>query len=86
MGGNILNRKSFKREATLWVYAKDSDKWIDGYNAWYSRDEITPMLYGFGAYEEKREQFIDFKTMQLHMLRGEHMANPIIRQQLKGVK
>ena len=79
---NWLNRKPFKDNATIWVYAKDSQKWIDGYKAWYSRDEITPMLYGFGAYEEKKDKFIDFKTMQLHMLRGEHMGNPIIRQQL----
>jgi hypothetical protein len=79
---NWLNRKSFKDKATIWVYAKDSHKWIDGYRAWYSRDETTPMLYGFGAYERRQEQFIDFKTMKLHMLRGEHMGNPIIRQQL----
>ncbi|MCK5855059.1 MAG: hypothetical protein KAG56_07550 [Sulfurovaceae bacterium] len=84
-GGMVdwLDRKSFKNEAILWIYAKDTKKWIDTQKAWYSRDEKTPMLYGFGAYEQKKEKLIDFKTMQLHMLRGEHMANPTIRQQLE---
>ena len=84
-GGMVdwLDRKSFKNEAILWIYAKDTKKWIDAQKAWYSRDEKTPMLYGFGAYEQKKEKLIDFKTMQLHMLRGEHMANPTIRQQLE---
>ena len=87
-GGMVdwLNRKSFKNDATIWIYAKDTKRWIDGYEAWYSRDEKTPMLYGFGAYENKKEKLINFKTMQLHMLRGEHMANPIIRQQLQKGK
>ena len=83
-GGMVswLNRKSFKNEATIWVYAKDSKKWLMAEKAWYSRDEKTPMLYGFGAYEHQKDKLIDFKTMQLHMLRGEHMANPTIRKQL----
>lgn len=83
-GGMVawLDRKSFRDKATIWIYAKDTKKWIDGERAWYSRNETTPMLYGFGAYENKKEKLIDFKTMRLHMLRGEHMANPTIRQQL----
>ena len=87
-GGMVewLNRKSFKNEAILWIYAKDTKRWIDAKKAWYSRDEKTPMFYGFGAYEHKRDKLIDFKTMQLHMLRGETMANPTIRQQLEKGK
>lgn len=83
-GGMVswLNRKGFKNEAIIWVYAKDSKKWIDAKKAYYSRDEETPMHYGFGAYEHQKENLIDFKTMELHMLRGEHMANPTIRKQL----
>ena len=83
-GGMVawLNRKEFKNRATIWINAKDSKKWIDAKKAYYSRDEETPMHYGFGAYEHQKENLIDFKTMQLHMLRGEHMANPTIRKQL----
>ena len=83
-GGMVswLERKSFKNKATIWTYAKDTKRWIEGEKAWYSRDEETPMLYGFGAYEHKKDKLIDFKTMQLHMLRGEHMANSMIRKQL----
>lgn len=83
-GGMVawLDRKAFKDEAVIWVHAKDSNKWIDGYKAWYSRDEETPMLYGFGAYEKQQKGFVPFETMKLHMLRGETMVNPSVRKQL----
>jgi len=40
------------------------------------------MHYGFGAYEKKRDNTISFEQMRLLTLRGETMANPIIRKQL----
>jgi hypothetical protein len=79
---NWLQNKQFKDEAVIWVRTKDTKKYIDGRTAWYSRTDITPMLYGFGAYEKKQEKFIDFDTMYLHMVRGEHLANPYIKKQL----
>ncbi|MCH9741298.1 MAG: hypothetical protein K0U38_10760 [Epsilonproteobacteria bacterium] len=83
-GGMIkwLESKNFKKDAIIWVNSLDSKKWIDGRKAYYTRDEETPMLYGFGAYEKNRDNLIDFKEMQLLTLRGETMANPTIRQQL----
>jgi hypothetical protein len=87
-GGMVewLERKAFKDDATIWIYAKDTKRWIDAHKAWYSRDEDTPMHYGFGAYENKKDNLIDFQTMKLHMLRGENMANPTIRKQLQKGK
>lgn len=83
---NWLKNKPFKDSATIWVMAKDTKKWIDGRTAWYSRTDTTPMFYGFGAYEEKQDGFIDFNTMFLHMVRGEHLGNPKIKKMLLGDK
>jgi hypothetical protein len=82
-GGMVhwLENKTFKNEAVIWVMSRDTNKWINGRTAWYSTNEITPMLYGFGAYETKIKDLIDFKTMSLYMLRGETMANPLIKKQ-----
>jgi len=78
------NNIKFKNEATLWVYSNDTKKYINARNAWYSRTESTPMGYGFGAYEEKQEKFIDFDTVVLKMIRGENLTNPYIRKELVG--
>jgi copper chaperone NosL len=81
---NWLSNKPFKKEAKIWVMSKDTNQWIDGRNAWYSRTENTPMNYGFGAYEKKEDSLINFQTMSLHMLRGEHLGNPQIKKELLG--
>jgi hypothetical protein len=77
-----IENKKFKENATIWVMTKDTKKYINGRKAWYSRTDETPMHYGFGAYEIKQNGFIDFKTMSLYMLRGEHLGNPLIKKQL----
>ena len=89
-GGMVhwLENKSFKDDAIIWVMTKDTNRYIDGRFAWYSRTDDTPMHYGFGAYEYKKskEKLIDFNTMFLHMVRGEHLANPKIKKLLLGSK
>ena len=79
---NWIKNKSFKDDATIWVMAKDTKRYINGKTAWYSRTDITPMFYGFGAYENKAEGLISFDTMFLHMVRGEHLGNPKIKKML----
>jgi hypothetical protein len=79
-----LEDKSFKEEAVIWVMSRDAQEWIDAKEAFYSRNEITPMGYGFGAYKEKREGFVDFDEMRLKTLRGETMNNPKLKKQLLG--
>ena len=81
---NWLKNKTFKDEAVIWVMTKDTKKYIDAKKAWFSRTDNTPMLYGFGAYEKKKEGFVDFETMSLLMLRGENLTNPSIKKQLLG--
>jgi len=81
-----LEERTFKDEAVIWVYALDSKRWIDGKKAFYTRDEETPMHYGFGAYAKPSDDKISFKEMQQYTLRGETMLNPKIRQQLLAQK
>ena len=85
-GGFIhwLEDKPFKDTAVIWVMSKDTQKWINAREAYYSLNDITPMGYGFGAYEKNNESFVDFNNMRLKMLRGETMNNPKIRKKLLG--
>ncbi len=77
-----LEDKSFKKDVIIWVMSRDSKKWIDGKKAFYSLNDITPMGYGFGAYEFKKDDFVTFEIMRLKMLRGETMNNPLIKKEL----
>jgi len=79
-----LKDKPFAKDAVIWVRSRDTNRWIDAKKAYYSVNEITPMGYGFGAYEKRGEGMIDFDTMRLRVLRGETMKDPKIRQQLLG--
>lgn len=81
---NWLKDKEFQDDVVIWVMSKDTKKWVDGKKAFYSLNDITPMGYGFGAYENKTENYVDFETMKLKMLRGETMNNPQIRKKLLG--
>ncbi len=81
---NWLKDKKFQDDVVIWVMSKDTKKWIDAKMAFYSVNEITPMGYGFGAYENKNKNFINYETMKLRVLRGETMANPLIRKRLLG--
>ncbi len=79
-----LQNKENQDQFIQWVYTLDTSKWIDATKAWYSKRDHTPMEYGFGAYENKQKDFIDFKTMQLKMYRGETLQNPKIKNILLG--
>ncbi|GGD37554.1 hypothetical protein GCM10012288_09570 [Malaciobacter pacificus] len=81
---NWIQNKSFKDSAKIWVMTKDTKKYIDGRTAWYSRNDITPMGYGFGAYENKQDGFISYDEMSIKMLRGENLNNPYIKKELLG--
>ena len=79
-----LKDKDFKDEVVIWAMSRDTHRWIDARKAFYSLNDITPMGYGFGAYEKDAAGRVDFKTMRLRMLRGETLNNPFIRQQILG--
>ncbi|MCW8894376.1 MAG: hypothetical protein OQK48_04990 [Sulfurimonas sp.] len=85
-GGMVkwLEDKEFKNSAKIWVKTRDTKKWIQARKAHYSLTDTTAMGYGFGAYENKKDSYVDFDTMRLRMLRGETLNNPSIRKQLLG--
>ena len=82
-----LKDKPFKESAVIWVRSRDTNRWIDAKKAFYSINELTPMGYGFGAYEHKKEMqppMISYDEMVLKTLRGETMKDPKIRKKLLG--
>ncbi|QOY53755.1 hypothetical protein HUE87_07545 [Candidatus Sulfurimonas marisnigri] len=85
-GGMIkwIEDKEFKSDAKIWVMSRDTKEWIDARSAFYSLTDDTPMGYGFGAYEFKKDLHVDFATMRLRMLRGETLKNPRIKKHLLG--
>jgi copper chaperone NosL len=68
----------------LWVFSRDSKRYVDGFSAWYSLRDETPMQYGFAAYEQTQEGFIAYEQMRLRMLRGENLSDPRVRKILLG--
>ncbi len=79
-----LEHNKHRDEMVLWVYTRDTEEWLDGRLAWYSRSDNTVMNYGFAAYSQKDEGRIPFDEMYRKMLRGENLTNPYIRKELLG--
>ncbi|WP_306529145.1 hypothetical protein [Campylobacter sp.] len=75
-----LMRQKNRDEIVVWVYSQDTEKYIIAKDAWYSRVEITPMGYGFGAYEFHNYGRSDYyyDEIVLCAARGETLLNPLI--------
>ena len=71
-----LEDKDFKNKVKIFVWAKDTKKWIDGKKAYYTTTENTPMKHGFGAYKYKKDGMITFMQMYERVLHNETLANP----------
>jgi len=89
--GNVflwLERQKNKDEIVVWVYTQDTERYVLAKEAWYSRVEITPMGYGFGAYEFRLYGTADyyFKEVQLFALRGETLLHPMVNSLLMDNK
>ncbi len=61
---------------------KDTGRWIKAEHAWYSRIDQTPMGYGFGAYENRSDELLDYERMSELMLQGRHLHDPFIKKSL----
>ena len=70
--------------ADIWVYTRDTNRWIEAKKAHYSRTDATPMGYGFGAYEKPAKDRIAFEKMRLMVLQGLTLKDPKIRKKLLG--
>jgi copper chaperone NosL len=71
-------------EMHIWIYTRDSEKWMNGRKAWFSRNDKTTMAYGFGNYSSPADDRITFNEMLQLMWRGEHLRNPETRRLLNG--
>ena len=71
-------------KANLWVYTRDTNRWVEARKARYSQTDPTPMGYGFGAYEKAGPGRIGFDEMRLRVLRGLTLRDPKIRKKLLG--
>jgi hypothetical protein len=63
----------------------DTNKWLNVNEAWYSKIAQSPMGYGFGAYELKEENFVNYEEMKILMLQGKNLHDPFIRKKLLGI-
>ncbi|WP_456451387.1 hypothetical protein [Hydrogenimonas sp.] len=70
--------------AKIFVYTRDTKRWIPAQKAHYSQTDPTPMGYGFGAYEKDAKDRIPFEEMRLRVLRGLTLKDPKIRKKLLG--
>jgi len=70
------------KDTTIWFFTQDTKTWKKVEDVFFSISDSTPMHYGFGAYENKKDGFISFDEMTLKMLRGENMTNPKIRKKI----
>ena len=77
-------KKEAKKLNHAEVFTKDTHKYINATDAYYSNNERTPMGYGFTAYEHQKKGYIKFEEMRLKMLRGENLHNPKIRKRILG--
>ena len=84
IGCMILWAKDDKLPKKSRIFTNDTHKYIEAEKLHYTFNEKTPMSYGFGAYEDQKEDTITFDEVVMRVLRGEHMANPKIRKQILG--
>ena len=71
-----------KNSIKLWIYTDDTHRYIDAKKAWYKLGDKTPMGYGFGAYEKKPKDAVDFNTFVVMVQRGETLQNPAVRKRV----
>lgn len=68
--------------AVMLTKTLDTHLWINVKEAWYTRVASSPMGYGFAAYENKKESFIDYEEMKLLMLQGKNLHDPFVKKKL----
>jgi len=80
----ISQHKINPNNVKIWVFSRDTKRWIDAKKAYYSLSDATPMGYGFGAYEIKGKDMIKFDEMRMNVLRGLTLKDPRIRKKILG--
>lgn len=68
------NKTSWKDTAIIFVNDAKTGQWIDARKAFYDVENITPMAYGYGAHEERKnipegQEIIDFDEVTQRVLK-----------------
>jgi len=73
-----LNDKAWAgdKETEIWVmnYVNKTE-WLDARSAYFVPGYLSPMAYGFAAFEKERPMSVDFKTMLEKVLKKKVMIN-----------
>ncbi len=77
-----LRERQLLRPPVLWVYTRDTGRWIPARKAWYGVRDATPMGYGFGVREHRCARCLPYREMRRRVLQGESLLNPRIRKRL----
>jgi copper chaperone NosL len=79
-----INQIDESESFTVWVFARDTQSWINGRTAWYSRTDETPMRFGFAAYSKRKSDHIDYAEMLELISQGKSLKDPETRELLLG--
>jgi nitrous oxide reductase accessory protein NosL len=47
------NHIKWQKEAIIWITDVETGKWIDAKTAFYDKENVTPMAYGFSAHKNR---------------------------------
>lgn len=62
----------WNKKAILWITDAKSGEWIDAKKAYYTSENVTPMVYGFLAYKNKpdtQNEIIDFDEVSKRIIK-----------------
>ncbi len=75
----------WKEKAIIWITDAKSGKWIDAKKAKYTDDSITPMAFGFAAFDPldapKNHKLHDFKYIVKKVFEIEKLNTQKVREQ-----
>ena len=79
VGGAVLwlEEQTWKddEKTEVWVASHKTGEWLNAKNAWYVRENHTPMDYGFSAEAAQRETAVDYDTMVKRVIESEEKHN-----------
>lgn len=79
VGGAVLwlEEQTWKddEKTEVWVANHKTGEWLNAKNAWYVRENHTPMNYGFSAEAEQRKTAVDYDTMLKSVIESEDKHN-----------
>ena len=72
-----LDQQSWKDNPAIeiWVNQRQTGDWIDARQAYYVKDQLTPMNYGLGAQPEAAPDAMDFTRAREHIYKIEEELN-----------